>query len=252
MTSSVTSSSAEEPPPYDQSAAATSDLEVISQGPELDSKNRESDSPGVKEPEQANRNSESRVPEHYFENRAELPDRLKNTEKQPRGLVQTHVSEVSESGDKKSGGKYIFRKDDTAAMKHLDRDENLNSRSEDVKWKLRSKFGNEMQENGNQPEDGHPSCQQGWKIHQEKSSPGNESRDDREQSDDGVRNTESSTKVPESFTENTYKLQNGKSCYSKDADVQNEAKLYTDNMKQTAQLTPKPKPRTIIPNMTKN
>jgi hypothetical protein len=259
MTSSITSSSAEEPPPqYDQSAAATSDLEVISQEPELDSKNRESDSPGVKEPEQANRNCESRVPEHHFENRAELPDTLKKNEIQPRGLVHTHVSEHSESGDETSGGKYVFRKDDDTAavdheaMEHLDRDENLSSKSEDVNLKLRSTFGNEMQENVNQPEDGHPSCQQGWKIHQEKSIPGNESRDGRKHSDDGVRNTETNTKIPELFTENTYILQNGKSCYSKDAEVQNEGKVYTDNMKNTAQLTPKPKPRTVLSNMTKN
>lgn len=257
MTSSVTSNSAEEPPPYDQPAAATSDLEVICQEPELDSKNRESDSPGVKEPEQQNRkqlsNSENSVPEHHFENGAEHPDRLKNTEKEPRELVHTHVSEHSERRDKMSEGKCIFRKDDdTVIVDNEVRDEYPSSKSENGNLKLQSTFGNEFQENGSQSEDGNLSCQQCWKVHKAESGPENESTDDRKQLDDGVRNTETSIKIPESFTENTYRLQNGKKYYSKDVDIQNEEKLNTEHRKQTKQLTPEPKPRTILHNMTKN
>jgi hypothetical protein len=265
MTSSVTSSIAEEPPPYDQSAAATSDLEVIAQEPELDSKNRESDSPGVKGPEQPNGkqlfNSENRVPEHHSENGTEEhPDRSKDTEKEPQEMVHTHVSGHSERGDKMNDGKCVFRKDDDAlivdneAMKHLDREEYSSSKTEDGNLKLQHTFGNESQETGNLR------FQQDWRIHKAEHSPGNESKDDRKQPDDGVRNTETNIEIPESPTNNIYRLQNGKHYSlqngkhysSENVDMQNEGKLNSENVKQTKQLTPEPKPRMILPHMTKN
>jgi hypothetical protein len=256
MTSSVTSSSAEEPPLYEQSAAATSELEVICQEPEIDSKNRESDSPGVKEPEQPNRkqlsSSENKVPEHQFENGAEHSDRLEHTEKQPQELVHAHVSEHSERRDKMSDGKCVFRKDgDSVIVDEEVRDEYPSSKGENSNLKLQSTFGNELQENGSQPEDGNLSCQQGWKVHKAESSTENESADDRKQLNNGVRNTETSINIPESVTVNTYR-QSGKNYYSKNVDVQNEGKLHTEHIKQTKQLTPEPKPRTILLNMTKN
>ncbi|XP_023727497.1 uncharacterized protein LOC111875462 isoform X2 [Cryptotermes secundus] len=256
MTSSVTSSSAEEPSPYDQSAAATSDLEVICQEPELDSKNRESDSPDVKEPEQLKRkqlsSSEKSVPEHHFEKGAEHSDRPENTEKELQELVHTHVSEHSERRDKMNDGKCAFRKDDdNVIVDNGVREEYPSSKSENGNLKLQSTFGNELQENGSQPEDGNLSFQQGWKVHKAKSSAENESTDDRNELDDGVRNTETSIKIPESFAVNTYR-QNGKNFYSKNVDVQNEGKLHTEHIKQTKQLTPEPKPRTTLRNMIKN
>jgi hypothetical protein len=230
---------------------------VISQEPELDSKNRESDSPGVKEPEQPNRkqlsSSESRILEHHFENGGEHPGRLKNIEKEPQQLVHTHISEHSEHGDKMSDGKCVCRKDDdTVIVDNEDHDQYSSSKSENGNLKLQSTFGNGLEENGNEPEDGNIGCQQGWKFHKAESSPENETADDRKQLDDSVQITEISIKIPESFTENTYRLQNGKNCYSKIVDVQNEGKLYTENVKQTKQLTPEPKPRTILSNKTKN
>jgi hypothetical protein len=258
MTSSVTSSSAEEPPPYDQSAAATSGLEVISQEPEPDSKNRAVDSPGAKAPQKSNGNCESRVAESPFENGAELVDRLEITEADSQGLAHTHVTDHSESGDNMTDGKYVLKKGDDSGivdrevMRRLDRDENRNCRSEGGKLKLRGTLGNELQENGTRPEDGHIFSQQGWKIHKSGSSPENESADGRKQRDDGVRNNKTSIKIPQSLAGNTYRLQNGKNRHAKNGDVHDEGKLYIDNMIQTTQLTPKPKPRTVLPNMTKN
>jgi hypothetical protein len=252
MTSSVTSSSAEEPPP-----SVTSDLEVVSQEPELDSKNRETDSPGVKEPEQPNRkqlsSSENRILEHNFENGGEHPDGLENTEKETQELVHIHMSEHSEHGDKMSDGKCVCRKDDdTVIIDNEDLDESSSSKSENDNLKLQSTFGNELQKNGNQPEDGNIGCQQGWMVHKAESNPENDPADGRKQLDDSFRNTETSIKIPVSFTENTFRSQNGKKYYSINVDVQNVGKQYTENVKQTKQLTPEPKPRTILPNKTKS
>jgi hypothetical protein len=251
MTSSVTSSSAEEPPPHEQSAAATSDLDVIAQEPELGPRNGESHAPVTKEPEPAGKqilSSQNRLPEHNSENGAkECPP--KTTYKETQELEHTHENGLDESGDQIGDGKQIVRKDDgtileeNGAIKHLELDDYPSYKSKSGTQKLLQTSENKLQENLNKSEDGNTSRQQEWKIRNVKRSPENVITEHRKQLEDSAQNSD----IIDPPTESAYRLYNGKNYSSENVGLQNGEKLNVENINISKQLTPEPKPRTILP-----
>ncbi|XP_021941982.1 microtubule-associated protein RP/EB family member 1-like [Zootermopsis nevadensis] len=247
MTSSVTSSSAEDPPPQERTAAATSDLEVMAPKPEYGPRNTELYEPQIKIPEPAGIQilcSQKRLLEQKPENGVKeiVP---KNTYKGTQELEHDHVNGLDESGD----GKEVVTKDDETttkeneAVKHIELDDYPSYKSKSGTQKLQRTSENEMQENPNQTEDGKLSRQQDWHIHDVKHSLRNAITEQRKQLENGVQDAEISN-LP---AEKTCTLRNGKNCSTENVGLQNGEKMNAENIKQPKQLTPEPKPRTILP-----
>jgi hypothetical protein len=250
MTSSVTLSSIEEPQLHEQSAAATSDLDVMAQKPERGPRNIELYDHEIKEPESAGKqilSSQNRLPEENSDNGVkEIP--LKNTYKETQELEHAHVNGLAERCDQ-IDGKEVVRKDDETtteedgAMKHLELDDYPSYKSKSSIQKLQRTPQNELQENLKQTEDGNLSRQQDWKTHNVEHGPENVTTEQRKQLEDSVQDAE----ITDSPIENTYRLQNGKNYSSENVGLQNGEKLNAENIKQCKQLTPEPKQRTLLP-----
>jgi hypothetical protein len=249
MTSSVTSSSAEEPQLHERSAASTSDLDVITQKPELVPRNTQLYDPEAKEPESAGKqslNSENRLPEKDSANGVKEIG-LKNTCKEKQEFEHAHVNGLAESCNQIDGKEAVRKNDETTteedeAMKHVEAGDYPSYKNKPGSQKLQRTSENELQENLNQSEDGHRSRQQDWKICNMKHSLGNVEH--RKQLDDSVQDTE----ITDPPTENTCRLQNIKICSTEGVGLQNGEKLNTENKEQSKQLTPEAKPRTLLPN----
>jgi hypothetical protein len=244
VASTVTASSAENPPPHEETATATSHLEVTALEPQPDAKNREQHDHWIKKSEQLNReqilNSENGRPKLHSEKETEHSDQSKDTQKDPQELEGTHFNGHSEGGDEMD----IVRKGDNLIIaenvlnKQVEYEEFRGSKSAHGYPELQNAPENELQENINQPEDENLTCQQELET---------DSAERRNHLDDGVQDSETDD------TNNMHTLHNGNNFSSENIGLQNGQELNLRNIQEIEKLTkPEPKPRTGLPSMPKN
>ena len=110
----------EDLPPQEEIQTAISHLEVITQEPQLDTKNRESRDSCIRKSEQLNGkqilNSENRTPTLRSDKAVELSDQSKGTQQDPQQLEPTLVNGHSEGGDEMDDRVHIVRKSDNPTI----------------------------------------------------------------------------------------------------------------------------------------
>lgn len=216
VTSSVTACSAEDPSPQEEIPTAISHLEVITQEPQLDTKNRESRDSCVSKSEQLNGkqilNSENMTTKLHSDNEAESADQSESTQQDPQQLEPTHVNCHSEGGDEMGDRVHIARKSDkpiiveNVSKKQVEHEEFHDDAGADNHLEQQSAPENELHENLNQPENENLTCQQDRQT---------DNIQRRNHFDDGVQGTTTDT------TKNKYKLHNGKDLSSENIGLQN-------------------------------
>lgn len=238
VTLSVNECSAEDLPPEEAIPTALSHLEVTTQEPQHDTKNRESHDSCVRKPDQLHGeqilNTENRTPKLHSENEA---DQSKGTQQDPQQLEPTDVNGHPEGGDETDDRVHIVRKSDKPPMvenvlkEQVQHAELHDDGGTDGYLELQK----ELQEYLHQLENENLFFQQEWET-------GNTQR--RKHFDYGAQETTTDT------TKNMYKLHNGKNLSSENNGLRNGEQLDTINTQQFEKNTaPEPKPRIVRPNM---
>jgi len=242
VTLSVIECSAEDLPPHEEIPTATSHLEVITQEPQHDTKNRESHDSCIRKSDQLDGeqilNTDNRTPKFHSDNEADEP---KGTQQDPQQLEPTHVNGHSEGGDEMNDRVHIVRKGDKPPIvvnvlnKQVQHAELHDDEGTDDYLELQSALENELKEYLNQLENENFFCQQDRET---------ENTQRRNHFDYGVQETTTDT------TKNKYKLHNGKNLSSESIGLRNGEELKIRNTQQIEKNTaPEPKPRTVRPDM---
>jgi len=242
VTSPVIACSAEDLPPQEEIPPAISHLEVITHESQLDTKNRESHDSFIRKSEQLNGeqilNSENRSAKLHSDNEVEHSDQSKGNQQDPQQWEPTHVNGHSEDADDMNDRVHIVRLVEileNVLKKEVDHEGFHGDEGAHDKPELQSAPENELQENLNQTDNENLTCQKDREA---------ENTQRQNHFDDGDQETTTDT------TTNKYKLYNGKNLSSENIDLQNGEQLNIRNTQQMEKITtPKPKPRTVRPNM---
>jgi len=239
VTLSVIECSAEDPP-HQENPTATSHLEVITQEPQHDTKNRESHDSCIRKSDHLHGeqilNTEKRTPKLHSDNEA---DESKGIQQDPQQLEPTHVNGHSEGGDEIDDRVHTVRKGDkppiveSVLKKQVQHAELHDDEGTDDYLELQSALENELREYLIQLENENFFCQQDWKT---------ENTQRRDHFDYGVQAATTDT------AKNKYKLHNGKNL-SENIGLRNGEELKIRNTQQIEKNTaPEPKPRIVRPN----